>query len=209
MHFPSSPSSEEDAGTISLLLDTGTVSLLLDAGKTLELETSPELDSGVSLDAGTSVVADEEVARETSSELEDWTSAELELDSFLAELDTSELSLEGVSAALADEESSPQATRNAVKSAHKKTSERNLIQNNIKKIPNQVEDDILRLISVDLTSLGALRAQDLAGIKCEPTSGLPLDTLTSLCASRKTRRLGHAGKQACRRDSRLTSLLQV
>lgn len=135
-----------DTGAVSLLLDAGSVSLELDAGKTLEL------DSVVSLDAGTSVVADEEVARETSSELEDWTTAELELDSFLAELDTSELSLEGVSAAHADEESSPQEARNAVKSAHKKTSERNLIQNNIKKIPDQVGDDILRLISVDLTN---------------------------------------------------------
>lgn len=31
-----------------------------------------------------------------------------------------------------------------------------------------------------LTNHCALRAQDLAGIKCEPTRGLPLDTLTSL-----------------------------
>ncbi len=176
MHLPSSP--EEEAGAVSLLLDAGSVSLL-------EEFTMFSDEPGVAEEAGVSELDDS-----TSAELElSFSSAELntgatfedELSGDSAELDkacSEELSVAGAS--VLELESSPQATRNAVKSAHKKTSERNLIQNNIKKIPDQVGDDILRLISVDLTSLGALRAQDLAGIKCEPTSGLPLDTLTSL-----------------------------
>jgi hypothetical protein len=107
-HFPSSPPSEEDAGTISLLLDTGAVSLLLDAGKTLELETSPELDSGVSLDAG-------------ADELDDSTSAELELSFSSAELDTGatlEDELSGTEASVPELESSPQATNTAATNTH-------------------------------------------------------------------------------------------
>jgi hypothetical protein len=139
VHLPSSPSSE-DAGTDSLLLEAGTVSLLEEltmfsdepgvaeeAGAALELETSPALDSGVSLDTG-------------ATELDDPTSAELELNFSSAELDTGAIleeersgdcaeldracseELSVTEASVPELESSPQATRAAVKSAHKKTS---------------------------------------------------------------------------------------
>jgi hypothetical protein len=128
--LPSSPSSSEDAGAESLL----------DSGATLLPGTSAELPGALSeLDAGASLELDPSLN----------TGAELEVP---AEDISEEEGRE--SSAFASPESSPQATRNAVKSAHKKTSERNLIQNNIKKIPDQVGDDILGLISVDLTSLG-------------------------------------------------------
>ena len=141
--------------------------LELDAGKELETGASLELDAGVL--PGTASELD------AATELDAGVSAEEDCSS--DELETCELSLDRISVTCVEDESSPQATRPIV-DAHKKTSERNLIQNNIKKIPDEVGDDILRSISRDTR-------------------------LTSRCASRKTWRLGHAGKRACRRDSRL------
>jgi len=140
--------------------------LELDAGKELETGASLELDAGVL--PGTASELD------AATELDAGVSAEEDCSS--DELETCELSLERMSVTCVEDESSPQEARNTT--THKKTSERNLIQNNIKKIPDEVGDDILRSISRDTR-------------------------LTSRCASRKTWRLGHAGKRACRRDSRL------
>ena len=81
------PSSEEDAGAVSLL-EAGTVSLLL--------------DSGVSLDAG-------------ASELEDTTSAELDTGVKLDKACAEELSGTDVSAP--ELESSPQEARDATRKA--------------------------------------------------------------------------------------------
>ena len=106
---PSSPSSSEDSGAVSLLLDSGPVSL--------ELETAPELDSGVSLDAGVFELDDSTLAElDTGATLEDERSGDS------AELDracSDELSV--TEASVPELESSPQATNAAVKSAHKKT----------------------------------------------------------------------------------------
>ena len=141
MHLPSSPSSSEEAGTVSLLLDSGTL-LELETGATLELETSPELDSGISLEleasamleldagkeleTGASLELDAGVLPGTASELDAATEldagASAEEDCSSDDLETCELSLERMSVTCVEDESSPQATRAAVKSAHKKTS---------------------------------------------------------------------------------------
>jgi hypothetical protein len=109
-----------------------------EAGATLDEETSDatdEEDSGAdSEDFATSSeepgsVLDESFdSEEVFSELEDFAPAE----SSAEELDKSELSLEGVSAAFADEESSPQATRSAAEKATK-ASTCDLIRGNIPK----------------------------------------------------------------------------
>jgi hypothetical protein len=136
VHFPSSPPSEEDAGTISLLLDTGAVSLLLNAGTVSPLE---EL---------TMFSDDPRVAEEAGvSELDDSTSAELELNFSSAKLDTGatledersgdcteldracseELSV--TEASVPELESSPQEARNAEMA--KKASEMSFIWINL------------------------------------------------------------------------------
>jgi hypothetical protein len=92
-------------------------------------------DAGAKLDEETSDATDEDDtgadSEDAFSELEDLAPAE----SSAEELDKSELSLEGVSAALADEESSPQAIKPAPTRALKqKARARFLIICNIKKM---------------------------------------------------------------------------
>ena len=124
VHLPSS----DDAGAESE-----------ETGATLDEETSDatdEEDSGAdSEDFATSSeepgsVLDEEGfdSEDVFSELEDFAPAKLSAE----ELDKSELSLKGVSAAFADEESSPQATRRAAEKATK-ASTCDLIRGNIPK----------------------------------------------------------------------------
>lgn len=134
MHFPSSPLlSSEDAGADLLLLDAGETPEL-DSGADSEdiatfleeLDCFPEESASLELCASFST-DDEGVfdSKEICEELDESTSAEL---------DRSALSLEGVSTALADEESSPQATMPAPTRAQKQKARAwSLMQYNIPK----------------------------------------------------------------------------
>ena len=94
-----------------------------EVGATLDEETSDATDEeDTGADSEDSATFSEELgsaldesfdSEEVFSELEDFAPAEL----FTEELDVSELSLEGVSAAFADDESSPQATNAEITSA--------------------------------------------------------------------------------------------
>lgn len=124
VHLPSS----DDAGAESE-----------DAGASLDEETSDatdEDDTGAdsedfatfSEELGSALDEEGFDSEDVFSEVEDLSPAELSIE----ELDDSELSLEGVSAALADDESSPQATRSAAEKATK-ASTCDLIRRNIPK----------------------------------------------------------------------------
>jgi hypothetical protein len=120
VHFPSSPPSEEDAGTISLLLDTGAVSLLLNAGTVSPLEelTMFSDDPRVAEEAGVSELDDS-----TSAELDTGATLEDERSGDSAELDKAcDEELSGTDVSAPELESSLQATRSiAVKAAKKRT----------------------------------------------------------------------------------------